>query len=241
LKHKGHGRKKPPVELPHLPLEHPVPETEKVCAECGAAKKRIGEKVTEQLEYAPASLFVIDHIQPVWACPCCEAHVTVAPKPAQPIEKGLPGPGLLAQVVVSKYGDHLPLYRQESIFERHGVTISRQTMGDWVRASAHLLEPVVEAMKARILESKVIHTDDTPVTVREPGQSGTHGSGSTSATAVIRTRSTTTRPAESGTDRPRFWKGLSARKKIRAICRPMPTVGTTVFISAIRGTTRTPS
>lgn len=81
----------------------------KVCAECGAAKKRIGQKVTEQLEYAPASLFVIDHIRPVFACPCCQEGVTVAPKPAQPIEKGLPGPGLLAQVVVSKYADHLPL------------------------------------------------------------------------------------------------------------------------------------
>jgi transposase len=173
-KKKGHGRKKPPVELPHLPIEHPVADADKVCVECGTEKKRIGEKITEQLEYAPASLFVIDHIQPVFACPCCEGHVTVAPKPAQPIEKGLPGPGLLAQVVVSKYGDHLPLYRQESIFQRHGVAISRKTMCDWVRASAHMLEPVVEAMKARILESKVIHTDDTPVTVREPGQSGTH-------------------------------------------------------------------
>ena len=122
-KKKGHGRKKPPVELPHLPIEYPVPESEKVCAECGAAKKRIGQKVTEQLEYAPASLFVIDHIQPVFACPCCQEGVTVAPKPAQPIAKGLPGPGLLAQVVVSKYADHLPLYRQEDIFGRHGIEL----------------------------------------------------------------------------------------------------------------------
>ena len=173
-KKKGHGRKKPPVALPHLPIEHPVAESEKVCAECGGEKRRIGEKITEQLEYAPASLFVIDHIQPVFACPCCQGGVTVAPKPAQPIEKGLPGPGLLAQVVVSKYCDHLPLYRQESIFERHGIELSRKTMCDWVRAAAHILEPLVAAMKERILESKVIHTDDTPVTVREPGKSGTH-------------------------------------------------------------------
>jgi hypothetical protein len=80
----------------------------------------------------------------------------------------------LAHVVVSKYCDHLPLYRQESIFERHGLELSRQTMCGWVMASAQILEPVVEAMKVRILESKVIHTDDTPVTVREPGRSGTH-------------------------------------------------------------------
>ena len=173
-KKNGHGRKKPPVALPHLPIEHPVPESEKICADCQVDKRRIGEKITEQLEYAPASLFVIDHIQPVYACPCCESGVTVAPKPAQPIEKGLPGPGLLAQVVVSKYGDHLPLYRQESIFERHGLAISRKTLCDWVLASAHILEPVVDAMKARILQSKVMHTDDTPVTVLEPGRSGTH-------------------------------------------------------------------
>lgn len=170
----GHGRSKPPVALPHLPIEHPVPDAEKFCAECQVDKRRIGEKITEQLEYAPSSLFVIDHIQPVYACPCCESGVTVAPKPAQPIEKGLPGPGLLAQVVVSKYGDHLPLYRQESIFERHGLAISRKTLCDWVLTSAHILEPIVEAMKDRILQSKVMHTDDTPVTVREPGRSGTH-------------------------------------------------------------------
>ena len=171
---KGHGRKKPPVALPHLPLEHPVPDSDKVCAECGGEKRRIGEKITEQLEYAPASLFVIDHIQAVYACPCCEGNVSVAAKPAQPIEKGLPGPGLLAQVVVSKYCDHLPLYRQERIFERHGLAISRKTQCDWVFASAHLLEPIAQAMRERILHSKIIHTDDTPVTVREPGKSGTH-------------------------------------------------------------------
>jgi transposase len=175
-KKKGHGRQKPPVELPHIPMEYPVADADKVCAECGGEKKRIGEKITEQLEYAPASLFVIDHIQPVYACPCCQQGVVVAPKPAQPIEKGLPGPGLLAQVVVSKYGDHLPLYRQEDIFERHGLELSRQTMCGWVLASAHLLEPVVEAMKRSVLDSKVIHTDDTPVTAREPGQKGTHKS-----------------------------------------------------------------
>jgi len=165
---RGHGRRKPPAELPHLPVEHPVAESEKVCAECGAQKKRIGQKVTEQLEYAPASLFVIDHIRPVLACTCCQEGVTVAPKPAQPIEKGLPGPGLLAQVVVAKYADHLPLHRQEGVFARHGAQISRKTMCDWVLAGAKILEPVVELMKSRTLASKVVHTDDTPVDVRGP-------------------------------------------------------------------------
>lgn len=166
---KGHGRRKPPAELPHLPIEHPVAESDKVCTECGAQKRRIGEKTTEQLEYAPASLFVIDHIQPVYACPCCQEGVVAAPKPAQPIAKGLPGPGLLAQVAVSKYCDHLPLYRQERIFARYGVELSRKTLCDWVRAAANLLEPLVERMKAGVLESKVIHTDDTPVDVRGRG------------------------------------------------------------------------
>ena len=173
-KKKGHGRKKPACTLPHFPIEHPVAEADKVCTQCGGAKRRIGEKVTEQLDFAPASMFVIDHIQPVYACPHCQEGVVVAPKPAQPIEKGLPGPGLIAQVVVSKYCDHLPLYRQERIFERHGAAISRQTMCDWVLAAARLLEPVVAAMKTRVLESKVMHTDDTPVTVCEPGKKGTH-------------------------------------------------------------------
>jgi len=173
-KQKGHGRKKPPVELPRLPIEHPVPEADKVCPRCGEARLRIGEEITEQLEYAPASLFVIEHIQPKLACRRCEEGVVMAPKPAQPIEKGLPGPGLLAHVVVSKYCDHLPLYRQESMFERHGLELSRQTMCGWVLASARILEPIVDVMKAQILQSKVIHTDDTPITVRQPGASGTH-------------------------------------------------------------------
>ena len=172
-KKKGHGRKRPPLELPHLPLEHDVLESEKVCS-CGRCKSRIGEKISEQLEYAPASLFVIDHIRPVYACPACQEGVSVAKKPAQPIEKGLPGPGLLAHVVVSKYADHLPLYRQQGIFARHGVDLSRQTLCGWVLAAAQNLEPIAALMKTRILESKVIHTDDTPVTVCEPGKSGTH-------------------------------------------------------------------
>ena len=171
-KKKGHGRKKPPAELPHWPLEHPVPDADKVCAECGTEKKRIGQKVTEQLEFAPASLFVIDHIQPVMACPCCQSSVTVAPKPAQIIEKGLPGPGLVAHVVVSKYCDHLPLHRQEDIFARHGLELSRKTMWDWVRAAALTLEPVVALMTQRVLESKVIHTDDTPIDLRGRGLNG---------------------------------------------------------------------
>jgi transposase len=166
---KGHGRQKLPVELPRLPIEHPVPDSDKVCAQCGKDKTRIGQDVSEQLEYAPASFFIIEHIRPKYACPCCQDGVTTASKPAQPIEKGLPGPALMAHVSVSKYCDHQPLYRQETILARHGVYLSRKTLWGWVWATAMLLEAVVEAMRIRVLQSKVIHTDDTPVTVQARG------------------------------------------------------------------------
>ena len=167
-KKKKSGRKKLPVELPRIQIKHPVPEDKEICQHCSSPCRCIGHKITEQLEYAPASLFIIEHIQPVMGCRCGEGEIVVAQKPAQPIEKGIPGPGLLAQVVVSKYADHLPLYRQENMFQRHGVEISRKTMCDWVLAAAQMLEPVVDFMKTKLLESKVIHTDDTPVNVRGP-------------------------------------------------------------------------
>ena len=166
---KGHGRQKPPAELPRLPIEHPVADSDKVCAQCGKDKTRIGQDVSEQLEYAPASMFVIEHIRPKYACPCCQEGIATASKPAQPIEKGLPGPGLLAHVAVSKYCDHLPLYRQESILARQGAPLSRKTLWGWMWAGAMLLEPVVEAARIRVIQSKVIHTDDTPVTVQARG------------------------------------------------------------------------
>ena len=124
---------------------------------------RIGEEVREQLEYVPASLIVLQHVRPKYACKCCEGNIVIAERLPEPIEKGLPGPGLLAQVVVSKYADHLPLYRQEGIFRRHGVELPRQTTCDWMAVCADLLEPICKAMHRRVLESRVIQTDDTPV------------------------------------------------------------------------------
>lgn len=165
---KGHGRKPLPENLPRKRVEHDVKPEEKVCAECGTEKQRIGETLTEQLEYVPASFYVIEHAQLKYACKCCQAGVAVGEKPAQPIEKSLAGPGLLAHVITSKYCDHLPLHRQEGILKRHGVELSRKTLCDWVIRSAFVLEPVVEAMTARVLQSKVIHTDDTPVQVQDP-------------------------------------------------------------------------
>ena len=159
------GRHKLPAELPRRRLVHDVPEEAKVCKECGREKKRIGEEITEQLEYVPASLFAIEHVCPKYACPHCQNGVVQGEKPAQPIEKAIAGPGLLAHVIVSKYGDHSPLYRQEDILARHGVGLSRATLCQWAMGSAEALAPVVAAMKSDIFKSHVINTDDTPVDV----------------------------------------------------------------------------
>jgi transposase len=160
------GLRSLPSDLPRERIEHDLPAGEKVCAECGCEKKRIGEQTSEQLEYVPASLYIIEHVCPKYACPACQGHVAQGEKPAQPIEKGLPGPGLLSHVITNKYADHLPLNRQESIFARYGVELSRSTLCDWTMAAAETLEPVVKEMRKRVLQSVVIHTDDTPVPVQ---------------------------------------------------------------------------
>jgi transposase len=170
---KGHGRSRLPVNLPrHRTEYHPAP-TDQTCRECHSSLRRIGEEVTEQLEYVPASLFIREHARIKYACPHCEGNVVIGSLPLQPIAKGLPGPGLLAHVVTSKYADHLPLNRLEGIFQRHGLELSRKTLCDWVGASATLLAPVVEVMKAEVLASRKIHTDDTTVPVLERGRDST--------------------------------------------------------------------
>lgn len=161
---KRRGRKPLPKDLPRERVYYDVAETDKVCGQCETAKVVIREETSEQLEYVPASLKVIEHVRPILACPKgCEGEVVTATKPMQPIEKGLPGPGLMAHVVTSKYADHLPLNRQEGIFKRHGVEISKQTQCDWVMAAAELAEPLYNLMKSEVLLSKTINTDDTPV------------------------------------------------------------------------------
>lgn len=162
---KGHGRRALPADLPRERRVHEVPPEQRACPDCGLQRTPIGEETSEQLDYRPASLFVVEHVRVKVACPHCQEHVTVAEKPPQPIEKGLPGPGLLAQVITSKFSDHLPLYRQEGIFARHGVDLSRKTMCGWMAESAWLLEPIWKAMKAEVLKSRVIQTDDTTVPV----------------------------------------------------------------------------
>ncbi len=170
-KPRGHGRRPLPPDLPRHRVEHPMAPEELTCPCCDKPRVRIGEEVSEQLDYTPASLFVIQHVRPKFACPRCEdGGVVTADKPdvGQVIDKGLPGPGLVAHVVTSKYADHLPLYRLEGILSRHGVELARSTMCGWMKAAADLLAPLVNGMAARVRQSKVIHTDDTPVPVQDP-------------------------------------------------------------------------
>jgi transposase len=163
------GRQALPKDLPRTRIVLEPAAQDLVCPGCAGTKRRIGADLTEELEYQPAVLSITEYERPKYACPRCEHGVVQAALPARPIEKGRPGPGLLAHVVVAKYSEHLPLYRQETIFPRAGVAISRQTLCDWVRAVAELTAPIVTYMKtAAVLTSKVIHSDDTRITVQDP-------------------------------------------------------------------------
>lgn len=161
------GRQKR-TNLPRERVEHDIPELDKICG-CGHPLCRIGEEVTEQLEYCPASYKIIEHVRFKYSCKLCAEGVVTAPLPAQPIDKGLAGPGLLAHILVSKYTDHLPLYRMEKIFERYGVTISRSTQCDWVRQSAILLKPIYLGLKELAVKASHMYTDDTPAPTQKPG------------------------------------------------------------------------
>jgi transposase len=164
---KGHGRHRLPKSLKRQRIVFDLAEHEKQCPECHGELKRIGEEISERLEYVPASMMVIEEACQKYACEN-GCTVVTAEKPVAPIEKGLPGPGLLAHVVVNKYSDHLPLHRQEAIFQRQGVELSRKTMCDWMRQCADLISPLYDRMKHSVLGSKVLQTDDTPVSVLDP-------------------------------------------------------------------------
>jgi transposase len=174
----GHSRRYPHQReldlsrLPHHRHEQDLPDPEKICRGCGRAKDRIGEDVTTILEYVPSKLEVHEHVRPKYACRYCKDGVSSPPPPERPIARGIAGPGLIAQIVVSKFGDHLPLYRQEDIFVRHGLHLSRSTLCDWVSAAAELLKPLYERQRRLALGSAVLWTDDTPVTVLVGGEEG---------------------------------------------------------------------
>ena len=152
-------------------IRHELSESEQACPCCGDQRHEIGVETSEQLELVPATLKVIQHDRVKYACKACEENVAIADKPPQPIEKGLPGPGLCAHTVLSKFGDHTPLYRQEDISSRLGYTIRRSTLCGWQATLAELARPFVMRMKWLLLQSKVIHTDDTGIKLLEgPGK-----------------------------------------------------------------------
>ena len=160
-------RRRPlPDHIPRMQIE--LSPGEDACTRCGGHLRRLGEDVTEELEYVPGRFIVNRIVRPRLACSGCERFVQ-APLPSRPIERGRPGPGLLSHVLVAKYGDHLPLYRQSQIFEREGIDLDRSTLSDWVGRSTALLEPLADAIGRHVLAGKAVFADDTPVQMLAPG------------------------------------------------------------------------
>jgi len=153
----------------HLPREvrKYLPQQE-ACPDCGGKLKHLGEDVSEMLEYVPERFKVIRQVRTKVACAGCD-RIVQAEAPSRPIERGVAGPGLLAHVLVSKYCDHLPLYRQSEIYAREGVDLDRSTLAEWVGGTSRLLAPLVEALRRHVMGAQKLHADDTPVPVLAPG------------------------------------------------------------------------
>ena len=176
----GHGRRLLPAELERRPVVIDLPEEQKPCPCCHALRQPMGDEITEKLDYQPAKVFVRREIRRKYVCKACEAavaetgpQIVIADKPLSAIEKGLAAPGLLAHIIVSKYADHTPLHRLERILARHDIQISRSTTCDWMAASAEALRPLYNLMVKEVLQSRVMHTDDTPVGVLDREVPGT--------------------------------------------------------------------
>lgn len=171
---KRNGRKPTPRDLPRERIEY-EPE-QKNCSSCGSFLTKIGEEITEELEYLPARFFIREHVRIKCACPQCKEGVQQGdlPPTVQVLEKGRPGPGLLSQIMIAKYCDHIPLFRQEQIYRRHGVELSRSTMCDWVAKVADLLFPITQELKREILRARAIFADETYLKVQDPKREGLH-------------------------------------------------------------------
>lgn len=165
----------PPKRQPlpeHLPRERRVYQPQCSCPDCGGAMRQIGEDVSEMLEHVPEQFKVIRIVRPKLACEGCERIVQEA-APSRPIARGLAGPGLLAHILVSKYCDHLPLYRQSQIYARQGVELERSTMAEWVGQVFQLVDPLIEALARYVLGANKLHADDIPIPVLDPGRGKT--------------------------------------------------------------------
>jgi len=164
-----HTRKKKrvsiPKELPRVDVIHDLPDAEKFCPHDGTALKQIGSETHDQLDIIPATIQVLHHIRLKYACPCCEQHIITAQKPAQPIEKSIASPGLLAFIATQKYVDALPLYRQVESFKRIGIELDRSTLADWMQKCGLLLQPLINLIHEKVLEQKYLHMDETIVQV----------------------------------------------------------------------------
>src|SRR5271169_7170330 len=162
-------RKKLPDHLPRQEVVHePEDDGACICPVCRGGMAKLGEDVTEVLDYIPGRFRVIRHVRPKYACRYCDA-ITQAPAPALPTPRGRAAPGMLAHLLVSKYTDHLPLYRQSQIYARDGLDLDRSTLSDWVGQAVWLLQPIVEGIQQHVFAAEKIHGDDTPVPVLEPG------------------------------------------------------------------------
>jgi transposase len=159
-----------PAELPRVETRHEPKSC--TCAQCGGALVAIGEHVSEKLDCKPLEFFVRREVYPQYACRSC-ATVTAVSVPPAIIDRGIAAPGLLAQVAVSKYLDHLPLYRQEAIYARSGVTLGRTTLAEWIGAIGVALQPLVDALRRELLTRPVLHADETPVAQLDPGRGQT--------------------------------------------------------------------
>ncbi len=164
------ARRPLPQSLPRVTKTHaPKQET---CPDCGGSLRPLGEDVSEMLEYVPGHFEVIRLVRPKFSCPVCE-RIVQEPAPSRPIDRGLAGPGLLAHVLVSKYADHLPLYRQSEIYEREGLELDRSTLAGWVGGASQTLAPLVDQLRRYVMSPGKLHGDDTPVPVLAPGNGKT--------------------------------------------------------------------
>ena len=159
-----------PEHLPRQTVIHQPPQCD--CPECGAAMRKLGEDVSEMLDYVPGHFTVIRHVRPKLTCSRC-AKVIQLPAPLRPIAKGMPSAGLLAQVIVAKFADHCPLYRQQAIYRRSGIELDRATLAAWVGEASDLFDPLVAALGQYVRSAEKLHADDTPVPVLDPGRAKT--------------------------------------------------------------------